>query len=161
MDKCVVLNGDIPLPSGCSLHKVHALKPIVDSIVYQTENERPNADNGDDDPDYVYVDIDNDNDKLIADNLSNNFDLTMDDLVLNKSYDSIASTTSSTLANKHALDANSDDDSLREVIVYVQKNSRLKLVVLSACDTDHLKMFNFDSTIKLVSLCFISILCGR
>jgi hypothetical protein len=94
--------------------------------------------------DYVYVETEG-NYALNVDDGNGQFDLTMDDLVLNGSDDSLQSRSSSTRTSKQ------HDDDLQEVILYVQKNSRMKLVVLAAYDAENLNKFNFDSTIKLVS----------
>lgn len=127
MEKCEPLNENLILPSGCNLVKINVSKRTLESLLNDAGVVSLSSNQSTDD----------ENDELEASATvsggNDSVELTMDVLP-----ESTRFTTSMALIphddtnpNDHNI-ATDEDVSLNQLIAYVQKNSRLKMVLLSA-----------------------------
>lgn len=128
MEKCEPLNENLILPSGCNLVKINVSKRTLESLLNEAGVVSLSSNQSTDD----------ENDELEASATvsggNDSVELTMDVLP-----ESIRFTTSMALINhddsnphNQSVAATDEDVSLNQLVAYVQKNSRLKMVLLSA-----------------------------
>lgn len=122
LEKCKNLDDSYVLPDGCSIVKIYLTNNFIEQIRIAT-----NANNDDE-----LTRKDNNNDDEISE-----FDLTMDDLV---KFD------------LNTTEMNEEKNQLNEIILYIQKSSRLKLILISEnIQIENNENFKLENILKFVS----------
>jgi hypothetical protein len=160
-----LVNSELTLPSGCQLVKINIPKSLLNSLSSTAHLTRPTAgtDDDDHDDDLSMVDVNElmSNSFIINDPAANNEEeeaeeeLVMDGLPKHTRFTTnVAIETLSERLATAIVEDTSDDfffdndsgnngDSLEQIAVYVQKNSHLKLVLLSrATQSEHYRLNN-------------------
>ena len=174
MENCVTLNEELTLPSGCHLVKININKRLFDrlyndsSSVHKISTNENNSDNLDSDsirlnePCVVSRENDDENDDLIMDILPETTRFTT--TVSMSSIDAFGIDLENTVQDDDLIEDDLDvnyspklEHSSKQVVqttqqlaMYVQKNSRLKLVLLSV-DMSKDK-YEIDNLIRIVSI---------
>lgn len=134
------------LPSGCYLLKIHLPKRLLNRLLKEASSNLNTSDSS------------SETDSILEETnkASSEGDLTMDVLPESTRFTTTVSINSFGLENNSSLNENDciEDDpgealeDLHQVTLYVQKNSRLKLVLLSL-ETSK-EQFELESTIRIV-----------
>ena len=143
LDKCERVNDSLSLPSGCFLVKVYLPKRLLNRLINEsTEFNR------------VYTQSSSESiDKLTEEIAEEESDLVMDILPETTRFHTTVSISS--IQNELQTDILQDtsefyeNDTEQEIAVYVQKNSRLKLVLISL-DTNK-EQYEHENIIRIVS----------
>lgn len=155
MEQCSEMRKELTLPSGCYLVKISLLKCLYDRICYQQQFNKSKLENSDDDDDDDDNNEDEVNKRMMMMKLNQDDDeddaSISNDLIMDVLPQSTRFTTTSTFDHLNEIgidfnqlenDLNDDDMNWDDLIdynenqyklinLYVQKNSRLRLVLLS------------------------------
>ena len=131
MEKCEPLNENLILPSGCNLVKINVSKRTLESLLNDAGvvslSSNQSTDEDENDELEASATISGGNDSV---------ELTMDVLPESTRFTTSMALIPNDDSNPHdhsvAAAAIDQDVSLNQLIAYVQKNSRLKMVLLSA-----------------------------
>ncbi len=179
MENCAPVKEDLVLPSGCHLVKINVSKRLLDRLIFDSSNSMSSTRKRSallstpiNDNEYQYNDDDRFDESLSCERnkqsvsrngreSQNSFD---DDLVMDVLPDTTRFTTMISV-NKINLDMLDQDDRLNindefddaesvtqmeKITMYVQKNSRLKLVLLSLDSASSKEIYQIDNLIRNV-----------
>lgn len=153
MEKCVKVNESLTLPSGCHLVKLNISKRLLNRLIKESNVSDYYANNKLDEESNEFEDLN------ITNDLPSNEDLVMDVLPESTRFNTTVSLNSfpNDLIDEFDLENSADSDffdtesdELCQVTAYVQKNSRLKLILLSL-DTNK-DQYDLDNLIRIVNI---------